>query len=142
VDDDTLLEALDTLGLRGWLEGLPEGLDTVLGAGGQGLSAGEAQLLALTRIFLRDPSVVVLDEASSRLDPVTEKRLEQAVDRLLEDRTAIIIAHRLATVQRADAILILEEGQVVEHGARQALLQDPDSRFSRLLQVGLQETLA
>jgi ABC-type multidrug transport system fused ATPase/permease subunit len=142
VDDDTLLEALDTLGLRGWLEGLPEGLDTVLGAGGQGLSAGEAQLLALTRVFLRDPSVVVLDEASSRLDPVTEKRLEQAVDRLLEDRTAIIIAHRLATVQRADAILILEEGQVVEHGARQALLQDPDSRFSRLLQVGLQETLA
>ena len=142
LDDEALLAALETLGLLGWLEGLPDGLDTVLGAGGQGLSAGEAQLLALTRVFLRDPSVVVLDEASSRLDPVTEQRLEQAVDRLLQDRTGIIIAHRLDTVQRADAILILEEGQVVEYGARESLIRDPDSRFSHLLRVGLQEELA
>jgi len=131
------------VGLGEWLASLPEGLDTELEAGGGGLSAGEAQLLAFTRIFLQDPGLVILDEASSRLDPATEQRIERAVDCLLytPPRTAIIVAHRLATVQRADEILILEAGSVVEHGPRQALLADPASRFSRLLQTGLEEVL-
>ena len=91
---------------------LPPGLDTQLEAGGRGLSAGEAQLLAFARVFLRDPGLVILDEASSRLDPATEQLIERAIDRLLRGRTAIIIAHRLGTVQRADEIMILEDGRM------------------------------
>lgn len=92
--------------------------------------------MAFARVFLKDPGLVVLDEASSRLDPQTEQLIEQAVERLLENRTGIIIAHRLKTVERADQILILEQGQVVEYGDRAALVGDPASRFSRLLQAG------
>ncbi len=141
IADAEILTAVDTLGLGDWLRGLPDGLDTVLKSGGQGLSAGQAQLLAFTRVFLRDPKLVVLDEASSRLDPATEHLLERAIDRLLAGRTAIIIAHRLRTVQRADDILILENGRVLEYGPRAALAQDPASRFARLLQTGLEEAL-
>ncbi|MBP6015237.1 MAG: ABC transporter ATP-binding protein [Candidatus Promineofilum sp.] len=141
-DDGRIVAALQTLGLGDWYRGLPDGLDTVLESGGKGLSAGEGQLLAFTRVFLRDPRLVVLDEASSRLDPGTEALLERAIDRLLDGRTGIIIAHRLRTVGRADDILILENGRVVEFGPRAALAADPDSRFYRLLQTGLEEVLA
>jgi ABC-type multidrug transport system fused ATPase/permease subunit len=141
ISDAQIMTALETLGLGDWLRGLPDGLDTRLGADGQGLSAGQAQLLALTRVFLRDPQVVVLDEASSRLDPATEHLLEQAIDRLLDGRTGLVIAHRLRTVGRADAVVILERGQVLEHGPRAALAADPDSHFHRLLQTGLEEVL-
>ena len=141
IPDTEILAALETLGLGEWLAGLPEGLDTILKSGGQGLSAGEAQLLAFTRVFLRNPQLVILDEASSRLDPATEQLLERAIDTLLHDRTAIIIAHRLRTVQRADDILILANGRIQEHGSRLQLLADPDSRFSQLLQTGIEEAL-
>jgi ABC-type multidrug transport system fused ATPase/permease subunit len=140
---DTRIEAaIEALGMTGWLTALPEGLDAELASGGKGLSAGEAQLLALTRIFLQDPGLVVLDEASSRLDPATEAMLEYAIDALLEGRTAIVIAHRLRTVQRADEILILEDGAISEHGPRVDLARDPTSRFYSLLQTGLEEVLA
>ena len=89
VDDGRILDVIDTLGLSGWLATQPAGLDTLLESGGSGLSAGQAQLLALTRIFLRDPGVVIMDEASSRLDPATEGLIERAVDRLLDHRTAL-----------------------------------------------------
>ncbi len=118
-----------------------KGLDTELSSGGGGLSAGEAQLLAFTRIFLRDPGLVILDEATSRLDPATEHLIEQAVDKLVQNRTAIIVAHRLGTVQRADDILILEDGQIIEYGERCDLAGDPDSRFYHLLETGLEEVL-
>ncbi len=85
---------------------------------------------------------MILDEASSRLDPATEQRIERAIDRLLQDRTAIIIAHRLGTVERADEILILENGEAVEAGPRRFLAEDPASRFYQLLQTGLEEVLA
>jgi ATP-binding cassette subfamily B protein len=114
----------------------------LLAADGGGLSAGEAQLLAFARLFLKDPGLVILDEASSRLDPATEQLIERAVDRLLHNRTAMIIAHRLATIQRADEILILEQGRILEHGPRTALAADPQSRFFQLLQTGLEEVLA
>jgi ABC-type multidrug transport system fused ATPase/permease subunit len=142
IPDAAIVAALETLGLGGWFRGLPDGLDSVMESGGKGLSAGEAQLLALARVFLRDPHLVVLDEASSRLDPGTEQLLERAIDRLLAGRTGIIIAHRLRTVLRADDILILENGRVVEFGPRPALAADPGSRFYRLLQTGLEEVLA
>jgi ATP-binding cassette subfamily B protein len=142
IPDERIMHVIDELGMGEWYASLPEGLDTELESGGGGLSAGEAQLLAFARIFLRDPGLVILDEASSRLDPATEHLIERAVDRLIERRTAIVIAHRLGTVQRADEILILEEGRICEHGARTALAGDPDSRFYSLLQTGLEEVLA
>ena len=142
ITDGQLLATFDALGLRAWLDDRPAGLDTVLGSTGGGLSAGEGQLVALARVFLKDPGLVVLDEASSRLDPHTERLLESAVDRLLAGRTAIVIAHRLGTVQRADTIAILEAGHLVEVGPRTALAADGASRFSQLLRTGLPEVLA
>jgi ABC-type multidrug transport system fused ATPase/permease subunit len=139
--DETIRAALEALGLWSWVESLPQGLDTPLASGGSSLSAGEAQLLAFGRVFLKDPGLVVLDEASSRLDPVTEALLERAISRLFAGRTGVIIAHRLGTVQRAGQILILEGGRVVEFGRREDLLLNPNSRYNRLLQVGLEEVL-
>ena len=141
IPDERIVQAIEDLGLGPWLACLPQGLDTELASGGSGLSAGEAQLLALTRIFLQDPGLVILDEASSRLDPATERLIERAVGRLVQDRTTIVIAHRLSTVQRADEILILEQGSICEYGARERLAQDPGSRFYALLQTGLEEVL-
>jgi ATP-binding cassette subfamily B protein len=142
VGDDRLVTVFASLGLDEWLAELPDGLDTVLGPTARGLSAGEAQLVALARVFLEDPGLVVLDEASSRLDPHTEALLEDAIDRLLADRTGIVIAHRLRTIERADAVLLLDGGMVVEHGDRMALAADPTSRFAVLLQTGLPEVRA
>jgi ATP-binding cassette subfamily B protein len=141
ISDTRILEVVDALGLASWFQKLPKGLDTVLDSSGSGLSAGEAQLLAFMRIFLRDPGLVVLDEASSRLDPATEALVECAVERLVQGRTAIIIAHRLSTVQRADEIMVLENGQILEHGERDKLACDPESRFFQLLQTGMEEVL-
>jgi ATP-binding cassette subfamily B protein len=142
IDDARLLDVVDRIGLGSWLRARsptdPLGAEMTAG----GLSAGEAQLLAFARVFLRDPGLVVLDEASSRLDPVTERHVEQAIDVLLADRTAVVIAHRLATVERCDEILILEDGRVVEQGDRLALAADPASRFSALLRTGLEPVLA
>ena len=137
ISDDAIVDALGGLELGGWFESLPHGLDTEIDPGG--LSAGEAQILAFTRVFLRDPDVVVFDEASSRLDLATEALIGGAVRRLLEGRTAVVIAHRLATVQRLDRIVIMEEGRVAEHGERKALAADAASTFSRLLRAGLEE---
>lgn len=131
VSDAQLLNNLAGLGLQSWFERLPEGLDSRLAA--DQLSAGEAQLIALARVFLKDPQVVILDEASSRLDPETERLVDGAVRRLLENRTGIIIAHRLATIQQVDAVLVLRDGQIVEQGERVELLAARDSLFSRLL---------
>ena len=141
IGDEQIVSALEDLGLGPWLASLSQGLDTRL-EGSDNLSAGEAQLLALGRVFLADVGLVILDEASSRLDPATEFLLERALDRLLEDRTAIIIAHRLSTVRRADEIMILDRGRVLEHGERRALAADPDSVFAHLLEVGIEEALA
>ena len=142
IDDARLLQVIDTVGLSRWYQTLPSGLDSMLGADGQGLSAGEAQLLAFARVFLKDPGLVIFDEASSRLDPATERLIERAVSSILINRTGIVIAHRLATIQRADDILILEDGRIREYGPREALAADPLSRFSHLLQVGLEEVRA
>lgn len=141
MSDDRLRTALADLGLDGWLRSLPHGLDTLLEAGGGNLSAGEAQLLAFTRVFLRDPGLVILDEASSRLDPVTERLIEGAIDRLLQGRTAIIIAHRLRTLERVDEILALESGRLREYGGRAGLANDPQSHYARLLRAGAAEAL-
>jgi ATP-binding cassette, subfamily B, bacterial len=146
IPDERILRVLDEVGLSTWLHSLPEGLESQLSGSDSNLSAGEAQLLAFARVFLADPGVVILDEASSRLDPATEQRIEAALNRLLTGEhgvcTCIIIAHRLATVQRADTILILEDGRILEYGARVALAADSDSRFAHLLQTGMEEVFA
>ncbi len=140
IDDARIVRAVETLGLRDWLETLPDGLDTPIASGS--LSAGEAQLVALARAFLHDPKLIILDEASARLDPATEARLERALDTLLHNRTAIIIAHRLQTVERATHIMVLEAGEVLEFGERTALSDNPRSKFAELRRVGLEEVLA
>ena len=137
IPDDAVLRAIEQLGLGPWFAKLPEGLDTMVREGGAGMSAGESQLLSFGRAFLTDPSVVVLDEASSRLDPATEALLKHAVDALLEGRTGILIAHRLSTLARCDRICVLEHGRVVELGPREVLAADPASRFGALLRTGL-----
>ena len=135
VSDDRIVSLLEELGLGTWFHALADGLDTEL-------SAGEAQLLAFTRVFLKDPGLVILDEPSSRLDPATEQNINRAVERLLENRTGIIIAHRLDTVQRVDNILILDHGRIQEFGARAELVANADSQFSRLLKTGLEELIS
>jgi ATP-binding cassette subfamily B protein len=140
IEDAQILAAIDAVGLREWLDALPDGLDSMLSPG-SGLSAGEAQLLAFARTFLRAPGLVILDEASSRLDTVSEHKLNTAVDRLLQGRSGIIIAHRLQTLDRVDEILLLEDGAIVEFGSRAVLAADPTSQYARLLNAGIEQTL-
>ena len=140
--DERIAAVLDDLGLGRWWRALPHGVHTELAGQNAELSAGQAQLLAFGRVFLlSDPAVVVLDEASSRLDPGTERSIEHAVDRLVAGRTAIIIAHRLSTVLRADWIALLDNGRLAEYDRRETLLADPQSRLSRLLRHGSAEVL-
>lgn len=141
ISDAEILGVLQQLELSTWYASLPAGLDTELESAG-GLSVGEAQLLAFARVFLKSPGLVILDEASAHLDPNTEQLIDCAISRLLRERTGIVIAHRLATIQRTDEIMILENGQISEYGSRLALVSDPNSRFSQLLRVGLDEVLA
>jgi ABC-type multidrug transport system fused ATPase/permease subunit len=130
--DAEVVEAIETVGLGDWYHSLEHGLDHHL-EGDTELSAGEGQLLAFARLLLADPGLVILDEASSRLDPETEVRLIAATDRLLAGRTAIIIAHRLSTLDRVDQIVVLDHGRLIEHGTREDLAADPSSRFHHLL---------
>jgi ATP-binding cassette subfamily B protein len=128
----TVVAAVAELGLDEWVAGLPAGLDTVLGPGGTTLSAGEEQLVAFARLLVRDVQLVVLDEATARMDPVTEARVVRASDRLLAGRTGIVIAHRLTTTARADRVAVLERGRVVQTGPR-AQLAEQDGPFRDLL---------
>ncbi|MHA1185979.1 MAG: ABC transporter ATP-binding protein [Candidatus Heimdallarchaeota archaeon] len=139
--DEEIIDVLIKLGLEDWLNRLPNGLETEVYSEELGLSAGEEQLLALARAFLKNPKIVILDEASSRLDPATEKITERALNNLLQNRSAIIIAHRLSTLDKVDKILILEKGVVSEFGRRAELVENPESHFSQLLQKGIMEVL-
>jgi ABC-type multidrug transport system fused ATPase/permease subunit len=132
-----VLAALETLGLGPWLSRLPDGLDTPISSAS--LSAGEAQLIAFAGVFIKDPGLLILDEASSRLDPATEALLERAVDRLIAGRTAIVIAHRLATLERADEILVLDRGRAHEHGRREDLASEGTSRYAELWRLEAEE---
>ena len=142
VPDSQIHAAISQLELADWFESLEDGLDTMIDADGKNISAGEAQLLALTRVFLLNPGLIILDEASSRLDPATEQHLERAINHLLHNRTAIIIAHRLSTLHRADEIMILDKGRVAEYGSRIELAADMNSQYYYILQSGQTEVLA
>ena len=118
--------------LTGFVENLPKGLQTPIGEGGRPMSTGEKQLLAISRVLCRDPSLLVLDEASSAIDSRTEELLEQTLETCFQERTVLIIAHRLSTVQRADRILVLEKGRICEQGSH-AELQAKGGLYSKLL---------
>lgn len=117
--------AVAELNLDGWVAGLPDGLETLLGPGGTSLSAGEEQLVAFARLLVRDVRVVVLDEATARMDPLTERRVVAAAGRLLADRTGILVAHRLSTIERAPLVAVLDRGRVVQQGPRTQLAVAP-----------------
>lgn len=126
--------AVVELGLDAWVAGLTDGLDTLLGPGGTTLSAGEEQLVAFARLLVRDVAVVVLDEATARMDPVTEAHVVRASDRLLAGRTGLLIAHRLSTTERAEQVAVLEGGRVVQRGPRDRLATEPGP-FRALLEA-------
>ncbi|MFF1443667.1 ABC transporter ATP-binding protein [Streptomyces sp. NPDC058295] len=131
VSDDQVWEALRAVGLVDVVERLPDGLDTVVQERGQSLSSGERQLVALARAFLAQPRVLVLDEATSNLDLQSEAKIEDALDVLLEGRTAILIAHRLSTAMKADRIVVVDEGRIVEVGSHDQLV-DADGKYSQM----------
>jgi ATP-binding cassette, subfamily B, bacterial len=132
-DDERVADALRRVGLGRIADA---GIHQTLGAGGAGLSAGESQLLALARVWLVDPDLMVLDEATARVDPETEAHLDAAVRDLMRNRTTLVIAHRLSTLREVDDIAVFEAGRLVEFGPRERLAADPTSRFHRLLTVG------
>ena len=112
-----------SIGQGDWLEALPEGLNTLVGESGRSLSMGQRQLVALARVLLQDPAIIILDEATASVDPLTEAQIQEGLDLILKNRTAILIAHRLSTIQHADRILVLGRGRVIEEGNHEALLR-------------------
>jgi len=135
----TVDAAVAELGLSAWVDGLPQGLDTPLGPGGTSLSAGEEQLVAFARLLVRDVRVVVLDEATARMDPLTEARVVRAAERLLAGRTGLLVAHRLSTTERAEQVAVLDGGRVIQHGLRDDLAHAPGP-FRDLLAVSASES--
>jgi putative ABC transport system ATP-binding protein len=129
--DAQVTEALEELGLGDWLAGLPDGVATPVGQRGESLSAGERQLVAIARAHVAAPDLLVLDEATSAVDPATEQRLTRALDRLTEGRTTLTIAHRLSTAERADEVLVVDAGRVVQRGTH-ADLVDADGPYAGL----------
>jgi putative ABC transport system ATP-binding protein len=123
-DDAALLDAVAGLGLDDWLAGLGRGLDTRVGQRGELLSAGERQLVALVRAQLADPDLLVLDEATSAVDPALEMRINAALDRLTRGRTSVTIAHRMSTAERADLVLVVDRGRVVQQGRHADLVRE------------------
>lgn len=120
--DGEILAALEAAQIRPLIESLPDGLDTIVGDRGYRLSGGERQRLAIARLLLKAPQIVVLDEATAHLDSESEAAVQRALDTALEGRTSLIIAHRLSTVRQADRILVVDHGRIVEQGSHAELL--------------------
>src|SRR6266516_1509766 len=120
--DDEVVSVAQHIGGGDWLDGLPEGLNTLVGEAGRSLSLGQRQLVALARVLLQDPSIIILDEATASVDPLTEAQIQEGLDLVLQHRTAILIAHRLSTIRHADRIIVLDRGKIVEEGNHHALM--------------------
>ena len=116
------LRAVEHIAGGDWLNDLPNGLDTDVGERGGRLSMGQRQLVALARVMLKDPAVFILDEATASVDPFTEVQIQDGIEAIMRDRTSIVIAHRLYTVQHADRILVFDNGRILEEGTHQSLL--------------------
>ncbi len=125
VSDSDILLAFTELGLTDWLDGLPDGIDTAVGERGESMSVGERQLVAIARAYVADPDLLVLDEATSAVDPATEVRLQRALDSLTRGRTTLAIAHRLSTAEAADEVIVVDDGRVVQRGPHSELAARP-----------------
>jgi ATP-binding cassette subfamily B protein len=130
--DDEVVAAARAVGADRFIDQLPEGYDTDVAKRGGRLSAGQRQLVAFARAFLADPAVLILDEATSSLDIPSERMVQRALETVLADRTALVIAHRLSTVQVADRVLVLEHGRIIEDGAPDDLIGRTDGRYAAL----------
>jgi ABC-type multidrug transport system fused ATPase/permease subunit len=138
--DEELEGDFAELGLADWLAALPLGLRTPVGERGEALSVGERQLVALVRAYVADPDLLVLDEATSAVDPATEVRLQRALDTVTRGRTTVAIAHRLSTAQSADEVIVVDAGRVVQRGPHTTLIRDEDSIYAKLFASWLEQT--
>ncbi|MEU5939757.1 ABC transporter ATP-binding protein [Micromonospora sp. NPDC047548] len=138
--DAQLTAAFTELGLADWLDGLPSGLATPVGERGEALSVGERQLVALARAYVADPDLLVLDEATSAVDPATEVRLQRTLDAVTRGRTTLAIAHRLSTAQAADEVIVVDRGRIVQRGPHEKLVRDPESVYGLLYASWLEQT--
>jgi ABC-type multidrug transport system fused ATPase/permease subunit len=120
--DEEVLAIASRVGGGDWLDALPQGLATSVGEEGKGISMGQRQLVALARVLLQDPAIIILDEATASVDPLTETQIQEGLDVVLQDRTAIVIAHRLSTIKSADRIIVVKEGQIIEEGDHDELM--------------------
>ncbi|MBK9051849.1 MAG: ABC transporter ATP-binding protein [Chloroflexi bacterium] len=121
--DDEVVQVAQTIGQGDWLETLPQGLETQVGEGGRGLSMGQRQLIALARVLLQNPAILILDEATASVDPLAEAQIQESLDLVLSNRTAIVIAHRLSTIKHADRIIVLRQGNIIEEGSHTSLMR-------------------
>ncbi|HEU4425437.1 MAG TPA: ABC transporter ATP-binding protein [Pilimelia sp.] len=138
--EEELALAFAELGLADWVDSLPQGARTPVGERGEALSVGERQLVALARAYVADPDLLVLDEATSAVDPATEVRLQRTLDAVTRGRTTVAIAHRLATAQGADEVIVVDRGRIVQRGPHGRLVADPDSVYGRLYASWLEQT--
>ncbi|GGK70925.1 ABC transporter ATP-binding protein [Mangrovihabitans endophyticus] len=140
LSDDELRGAFAELGLADWAAGLPHGTDTPVGERGEALSVGERQLVALVRAYVADPDLLVLDEATSAVDPATEVRLQRALDAVTRGRTTVAIAHRLSTAESADEVIVVDAGRVVQRGPHARLVTETDGIYAKLYASWLEQT--
>ncbi|MEE6260707.1 ABC transporter ATP-binding protein [Plantactinospora sonchi] len=140
LSDEELAAAMVELGLGDWVAGLPAGLATPVGERGEALSVGERQLVALARAYVADPDLLVLDEATSAVDPATEVRLQRTLDAVTRGRTTVAIAHRLSTAQAADEVIVVDRGRIVQRGPHEELVRDADSVYGLLYASWLEQT--
>lgn len=138
--DEELAATFAELGLSDWVDGLPDGLHTRVGERGEALSVGERQLVALARAYVADPDLLVLDEATSAVDPATEVRLQRTLDAVTRGRTTVAIAHRLSTAQAADEVIVVDRGRIVQRGPHDDLVLDPTSTYALLYASWLEQT--
>ena len=134
---EEIIDAAKKANIHEFIMSLPDGYDSFVGERGTRLSGGQKQRISIARVFLKNPSILILDEATSSVDTRTEKHIEHGMDRLMADRTTFVIAHRLSTVRNANAIMVLEHGQIIERGDHEDLLAQKGRYFE--LYTGMKE---